>query len=267
MNKKIIFLLSLIMLLVISIPNVSAEYMTGTCTNSDGGTYNVETSENTILHGYCINASLGSPSSAKADFVIYNDTSSVSNNIKELIVKNYRGSSPSGLQSAIWSITDGHDYNDLSSSSQSMLNNIENLTIGNSYSYFDGENTHNFTFYLGHPTSDFSSVQSLILFYYNEPKSTNNPNNNNIDPTNDNIDLNNDNIDSDDDDIDSDDDDDIVFGDNIDGYGSIDPTNSEVKKTVKAAEKDVGMKKTGMPIIAILLSISLLIGVLSKRKK
>lgn len=213
MMKKIILLVSIIIISSISVTvaedtNGNSENITGIYIgngNNNGtlvNTYDVYTSENKTLNGFCVNYTAHPPHLAgnnSTTFNISRNTSNTQNGVKELIVRYYGQEYENNnlsLQLAIWTITDPNnvtldaikegEYNYLYDTVYNMLNSLTGLEIGDFYSYDNGTHTRNFTFYLATPNNN--TIQDILLFDYifDEIPA---PTNNTTDPTNNTTDL------------------------------------------------------------------------------
>lgn len=173
MNKRILSMF-LLVLLIGSIGAVMAvnDGENVTYKGYGNGTYVFNDSENNTVLGYCLNQTKSSPS-INSNMKVSNDTSSVDNQIKELIVTYYRGDSsvlqPTNvaIRTAIWNITNHQSLGSTGSLADQMITNTTNNplgVIGNNYTISDGIYNYFFNFYYG--TSSSSSVQPMLLFTF-----------------------------------------------------------------------------------------------------
>jgi hypothetical protein len=291
MNRNIIMLLiSLILISGISIvvaedTNETSENLTGTYIGSVNHTYDVNTSENTTLNGFCLDYTADAPhlnGNESTTFNISKNTSNVQNSVKELIVryydeKNYENNN-FALQLAIWTITnndhfslDLNPYNlmyDTHLMAYNMKNSLTGLVIGDFYSFDNGTHTRNFTFYFGSPNDN--EIQNLILFDYvfgETPTPNNNttetPVNNTTMPTNNTTETSTDNSTNN-----------TLINNEEEETSTNNSTNNALINNEEEASNTteplniakVIMQKTGIPIITLLLVLLVSLGLITRKK-
>ncbi len=270
----------------------------GNCTEVTNNTYIIKAvndSNNNAkkeYKGFTLNSSLNKPNTEESKEVkITQDISSIDDRVKEVIVRYYRHfNTPAenlAIQDVIWKLMNPDSTGNLSPAAQWLYDSLGVLKVGEHQSYDGGVNTYDFTFYLGTPYGgeNSDSVSPLILFTY---AFSSNPIKHNpsggehdyVDPTK----VNPEGTDDEDDNSDSN----LNPGDND---TSDNPTNDSSKEnSASSYSKDLfsgeassnndnsleelsqstdvnaAMKNTGLPLIAVLMSIFAIIGFSFKRK-